>query len=652
MKYYKDLIEQLNNATKAYDEGRPYMSDYEWDKLYYELVEYEKIHGFSLPDSPTRSIHYEVVNELTKVAHTSPMLSLDKTKSLDELNQFIGGRPCFLSLKLDGLTCRLTYENGRLARAETRGNGVIGEDITHNARVISSIPTKLSVPANVIIDGEIICTDKDFAPFAAEYKNSRNFAAGSIRLLDSKECAKRNLTFVAWEVVDGIANNSATARLTMLSCYSGRFISVPLTYLGDSNSIVDENTIEQMQDKAKCKGYPIDGLVLKYDNIEYGKTLGMTAHHRRDGLAFKFFDESYPTTLKDIEWSMGRTGVLTPVAVFDPIDIDGSTVSRANMFNIGVMYETLQCLPSKNGIQPIVPQIVYVYKANSIIPQISSSEMPDADVEWHFVPIPTQCPCCGGATAITADCNTSVLKCKNSLCEGLLINRLDHFCSKDRGLDIKGLSKNTLEKLIEWGWVSCLLDLYFLHEHKIEWINKPGFGEASVNKILDAIEASRTATLNAFICSLGIPHIGRTISKQLLEIVDSYEDFRNKIDTGYDFSSHAGFGYEKSQAILDFDYHEADQLARLVIITKPEEEKKETTLAGSCFCITGKLHSVKNREELVDIITQHGGKFVKSVSKKVNFLINNDASSTSAKNKEAAALGIPVITEEDFYKMI
>ena len=654
MKYYKDLINKLNTATKAYDEGKPIMSDREWDALYYELVHYEQIHGFSLPESPTRSISYQVVNELTKVSHSSPMLSLDKTKSIGDLNQFVGDKLCFLSLKLDGLTCRLTYENGKLVRAETRGNGAIGEDITHNARVIHTIPNQLTQNVNLIIDGEIICTDEDFKPFADEYKNSRNFAAGSIRLLDSQECAKRRLTFVAWEVVDGIEDNSLTARLAKLKGLSSRFRIVPFVYLDNNKFIFNEKVIEQMKDVAKNEwGYPIDGLVAKYDDISYGETLGMTAHHRRDGIAFKFFDESYPATLLDIEWSMGRTGVLTPVAIFTPTDIDGSTVSRANMFNLSVMYDTLQCLYHKNGLVPIIPQTVYVYKANSIIPQISSSEMPDSDIEWHFATVPSVCPCCGEPTTIARESNTtSILKCSNPNCEGLLINRLDHFCSKDKGLDIKGLSKATLEKLIEWGWVSCLLDIYSLHIHKSEWINKPGFGEASVSKILNAIEASRNPTLNAFICSLGIPHIGRTISKQLLEIVDSYEDFRNKINGGYDFSSHAGFGYEKSRALLDFDYYEADQLYQLMVINKPEEEKKENTLAGSCFCITGKLHSVKNREALVDIIVQHGGKFVKSVSKNVNYLINNDIASTSSKNKEAKALGIPIITEEDFYKMI
>ena len=649
MEYYKSLVEELNNATRAYDEGNPIMTDAEWDQKYWELVQWEQVNAFALPESPTQQIPYEVVNELVKVEHSSPMLSLDKTKSIEDLNEFVGDRSCFLSLKLDGLTCRLTYAAGRLVRAETRGNGIIGEDITHNARVIKGIPNQLKVPADLIIDGEVICTDKDFEPFAEEYKNSRNFAAGSLRLLDACECAKRNLTFVAWEVVEGMKEDNCfthTDKLLNLTYYSKHFKIVPFIYAMPKNKITQETIDYLVNNLAKIPGLPIDGMVLKYDDIAYGKSLGATAHHWRNGIAYKFFDESYPTTLRSIEWSAGRTGQLTPVAIFDTIEIDGSEVSRASLHNISIMKEL------SGGLQ-YVGDTLHIFKANQIIPQVSKWEHDEDNCKIsNYLTFPTTCPYCGAPTEIRRDQGTAVLYCGGTDCPAMLINRLDHFCSKDKGLDIRGLSKATLEKLIEWGWVNSIIDIYRLERYEKEWTEKPGFGEKSVRKVLDAIQASRNTTLNAFICSLGIPMIGRTISKQLLEIVSSYEDLREKINIGYDFSQHNGFGYEKSRSLLDFDYSEADKLYKLMTIQTPIAEEKKETLDGLVFCITGKLNRVKNREELVSIIEQNGGKFVKSVSKNVKYLINNDNASTTAKNKEAHALGIPIITEEEFFKMI
>ena len=648
MEQYLKLIEELNNATKAYDEGNPTMSDLEWDKKYYQVVDWEKVHKTCSPDSPTQRIDYQVVNELVKVEHTSPMLSLDKTKSLEELNQFMGNRVCFLSLKLDGLTCRLTYAGGRLVRAETRGNGIIGEDITHNARVIPSIPNRLKVPVDLVIDGEIICLKHHFEPFEKEYKNSRNFAAGSIRLLDAKECANRNLTFIAWEVIEGMEEDNCSTfdnKLLNLTSY-GAFWIVPFLYAPPANPI-NQNMIDYLVELAKSQGIPIDGLVLKYCDIEYGRSLGATAHHWRNGIAFKFFDESYPSVLRDIEWGMGRTGQLTPVAIFDPIDIEGATVSRASLHNISILHDTLHG-PGWKG------QNIRIVKRNMIIPQIDWAEENEdlPQVSHQFFVSPRSCPFCGEATKIRSENETKVLYCVNEDCSCRLINRLDHFCSKDKGLDIRGLSKATLEKLIDWGWVNSIFDIYRLEKYRNDWVKQPGFGPVSVDKILAAIQASKTPTLNAFICSLGIPLIGRTISKQLLDIVSSYEDLREKVNNGYDFSQHNGFGYEKSKALLDFDYEEADQLYKLMTIQTPTEEITENKLTGASFCITGKLNRVKNREELVAIIEQNGGRFVKSVSKKVQYLINNDNKSTSAKNKEAQALGIPIITEEEFFKMI
>ena len=623
------------------------MSDLEWDRIYWELVEKEKVAGYALPNSPTQQIHYEVVNSLSKVEHSSPMLSLDKTKDLDELNEFCGNRTAFLSLKLDGLTCRLTYAAGRLVRAETRGNGSIGEDITHNAMVIPSIPKRIQTLDKLIVDGEIICLDNDFVEFQDQYANSRNFAAGSIRLLDSHECEKRKLTFVAWEVVEGFEQtNSAIDRLQGARKLGFHVVPFEIIY----KETITETLVESLKTAAKIGGYPIDGLVAKYDDIAFGRSLGMTAHHRRDGLAFKFFDESAPTTLRDIEWSMGRSGVLTPVAIFDEIELMGSTVSRASLHNIGIMWETLHC---EHG-DPIVPQRVYVYKANEIIPQISKSERLIQEDEYQVLMVPDICPCCGGSTSITFVNDTRVLKCENPACSGRLINKLDHFCGKS-GLDIKGLSKATLEKLIDWGWVNCFADLFKLKEYEAVWKLKPGFGEASVRKILGAIEEARTnSTHEAFISAIGIPMIGKTMVKELVKNgVTTYNQLRNMVCDNYDFSQFSGFGYEKSDSLLRFNYHEADEAYCLMTLVEPrEEEKKGNTLEGKSIVITGTLKTFKNRAELQRVIEAAGGKVVGSVSKNTSYLINNDIESASSKNQTAKRLGVPIITEENFLKLI
>ena len=646
MKYYQDLIEQLNNATKAYDEGKPYMSDKEWDALYWQLVQWEQTNGIALSHSPTQQIHYEVVNELSKVEHDYPMLSLDKTKSLDELNEFCGNRSAFLSLKLDGLTCRLTYVGGRLRRAETRGNGTVGEDITHNAMVIPSIPKHIQTLDKFIVDGEIICLDNDFVEFQGQYANSRNFAAGSIRLLDSHECEKRKLTFVVWEVVEGFdQTNSAVDKLQ--SALKLGFHIVPFETI--EIETINEALVDSLKIVAKIGGYPIDGLVAKYDDITFGRSLGMTAHHRRDGLAFKFFDETVETTLKDIEWTMGRTGVLTPVAIFEPITLEGSTVERASLHNVSILNETLHGWGFKG-------QKVEVFKANMIIPQISFAEKPE-DLPQYTYPWfkrPKECPICGGEVHFKKDGTSVNLVCTNPTCSGKFINQLDHFCGK-KGLDIKGLSTATLEKLVDWGWVTCFADIFNLRHHYTEWIQKPGFGKASVEKLLNAIEyAQYNSTHESFISAIGIPLIGRTMVKELMKNgIATYYVLYNLVQQGQDFSQFSGFGYEKSESLLKFDYTEANKAYALMNFISPEpEEKKENTLEGKSIVITGTLNHFKNRAELQKVIEAAGGKVVGSVSKNTSYLINNDIDSTSSKNQTAKRLGVPIITEEKFLEII
>lgn len=636
----KDLIKLLNKWTKAYDEGHPMVSDEEWDKIYFQLQRLEEKTGIIEPNSPTNKIVYEVKTSLNKVKHNHPMLSLDKTKEWGEFISYFSSlnssKDICHMLKMDGLTCSIRYVNGELVSAETRGNGEIGEDILHNAKVILSIPNKISYKEELIIDGEVICTYANFERFSEEYKNPRNFAAGSIRLLDSKECKNRNLTFVAWNVEKGFEeDNSFCSRLTKLDELG--FTVVPWV------SSFDYDAKDFLVDTAKKMGYPIDGLVARFDDIAYGRSLGATGHHIRSAYAFKFYDELYDTKLIDIEWTMGRTGVLTPVAKFEALDVDGSIISRASLHNLSVMEELLG--------KPYAGQPIKVFKANMIIPQVESAVKQDNN---NHIALPAVCPICGESVeVVVSDSGVKNLMCGNASCEGKLINKLNHFCGK-KGLDIKGLSNATLEKLINWEWVNSLSDIFTLKDYRSEWIQKSGFGVKSVDNILNAIESSKEVTLDKFIASLGIPLIGSTVSKDLMNYISSYEDFREKVDSHFDFSQYEGFAESKTMAIWKYNYNEADKIYHNYIHIK-EEEKAELTqnqksLAGITIVITGKLTLHKNRSELQSKIENAGGKVVGSISKNVKFLINNDIESTSSKNMTAKRLRIPIISEEDFIK--
>lgn len=638
-----NLVDYLNKCTVAYDEGNPIITDKEWDTLYFELQDLEEKTGIILKNSPTQVIHYETVNALKKVTHNHKMLSLEKTKDLDVIKNFIGDKDYIAMCKMDGLTCSLTYKNGKLVAAETRGNGIVGEDILHNAMVIPSIPKRIKYQDELVVDGEIICTYQDFEMFASDYKNPRNFAAGSIRLLDPRECEKRNLTYVAWDVLKGYPQMDTV--LDKLNQLVFEHFEVVPWEKGDLDTCV-----ESLKLTAQCLSYPIDGCVFKFNDITYGRSLGETAHHFKNAIAYKFYDETYPTILRDIEWTMGRTGVLTPVAVFDTVDIDGSDVSRASLHNLSVMWETLKCLPAAAGLMPLRGQVVDVFKSNMIIPQISSSSMENLKEDmWEFIEIPTVCPVCGGKVIHRTDIDSTVLYCTNEQCEGKLINRLDHFCGK-KGLDIKGLSKATLEKLIDWGWVNDYISIFELHQYEKEWIKQPGFGIKSVSNILNAINASKECELHSFIASLGIPLIGTSAAKVLANTFNTWQEFIQAVESGYHFYDINGFGWEMHSAITSFNYNEAKILAQRFLsfksITKNEE--KSVSLEGLTFVITGKLIHFKNRDEIKDLIESLGGKVTGSVSKNTNYLINNDINSTSSKNKTAQSLGIPIVSEEMF----
>ena len=635
----RELIDTLNYHTKLYDEGHSEISDREWDVLYFILVQLEAETGLYFEDSPTQRIHFQEVSKLNKVEHNHPMLSLDKTKEISEIESFIRNKDFIAMSKLDGLTCSLKYVDGKLVGAETRGNGVIGEDILHNALVIKSIPNKIAYDKELIIDGEIICTYDNFERFSTEYKNPRNFASGSIRLLDSKECSTRNLTFVAWDVIKGLDEDVLIGKLDTLEIYG--FITVPF-YFGNDNV---ETIVEYIKDKSQKLSYPIDGVVFKYNQCDEYNAAGRTDHHFKGGIAYKFYDEEYETTLKDIEWTMGRTGVLTPVAIFEPVDADGSIIEKASLHNVSVAHDTLGglCFGWKN-------QKISVFKANMIIPQISKAEVDDERTKEYFT-LPYACPVCGGDVEVKKEVDSEMLYCVNPQCEGKLVNRIEHFFGK-KGLDAKGISKATISKLIDLGWVTRIADVFDLSRYASEWKNLPGFGEKSVSNILGSIETCRNCDLESAIAGIGIPLVGRTVARDLAKRFANYGAFKENIEGSFDFSTIGGYGYEMNKSLKTFDYSELDYIVENYLIFKEEKnEENEQSLEGLTFCVTGKVSIFKNRDELSAFIESKGGKVTGSVSKNTNYLINNDTESTSAKNKKAKELNIKIIGEQTFMDM-
>lgn len=636
----RELIDKLNYYTYLYDIGKPKITDKEWDDLYFELEKMEKESGVVYPDSPTQAINYQVVNNLKKVEHNHKMLSLAKTKDLHEISVMFDKTDFLVMGKLDGLTCSLRYLNGELVSAETRGNSLIGEDITHNAQVIPSIPKTIPYKDELVVDGEVVCLKENFKFFSREYKNPRNFAAGSIRLLDAKECAKRRLSFVAWDMITGYPEEDIfSKRLELLKSLG--FLVVP--WIKD-HVIYAANTIK---DYCLAQGYPIDGIVFKFESVSYGKSLGETIHHARNAIAYKFYDEIYKSTLMDIKWSMGRTGVLTPIAIFEPVDIDGSTVSRANLHNLSVMEELLGPNPHKG--QPIM-----VEKSNMIIPQVVSAEKTEPQGVLYYkqfpvIEIPTVCPICGKPVINkVSDTNSVDLFCPNPSCGGKLINQIEHFFGK-KGLEAKGLSKATFDKLISWGWVKSIKDVYFLTNHADEWKQLSGFGEKSVNKILTAIESTKDTTLEKFIGAVGIPLVGTAMARTLAEHFETWEDFRDATKNNFDFTKLEDFGIITDEAIKKFNFTQADEIRKLLTITNP---KKITIpggkLDGKRVVITGKLEHFHNREALQRLIEQNGGIVLSSVTKNVDILVNNDYMSTSTKNVTAKKLRIPILSEDEF----
>lgn len=630
----RELINYLNERTKEYDEGCPTISDAEWDKIYFKLKTLEDFYHIYYPDSPTQSVQYSIATSFEKIAHDPPMLSLAKTKDIGEAKSFVKDRDYIVSLKLDGLSCRLEYNKGRLVSASSRGNGEIGDLVTENVRTCRNVPTQIPYPNHLIIDGEIIITAEDFRPFELEYKNPRNLAAGSLKLLDSAECAKRHLSFVAWDVLSN-GPGVLSGRLNVLSGWG--FTTVPYV-VNDFDKAYAE-----LPEIAKSLGYPIDGLVIKYDEVKYYRSLGATSHHPSGALSLKFYDELYETTLKRIDYQVGRSGQITPIAIFDSVDTGDSTIEKASLSNDSVLYATL-------GV-PYIGQRLWVSKRNCIIPYVERADKESRPNDDNlYISSISACPVCGSPILIKSDGESDILYCSNSECEGRILNKLKHFVSK-AGLDIKGLSEQTLNKLLDWNWIESAADIFKLQEHRNEWIQKPGFGIKSVDNILNAIESSRKNKLDKFIAALGIPLIGTSAAKVLANQFGTWEFFIEAVNNDFKFYTLPDFGPEAHSAIINFNYEEANNIYNQYLTLESVSSTSGTKpLEGLTFVITGSLSIVKNREELKQRIEEAGGKVVGSISKKTNYLITNNSESGSAKAETAKKLGVPILSEESFLK--
>ena len=639
----QNLVNELNKYRDAYyNHNESLISDKQYDELFDELQQLEQVSGVIFANSPTHTVGYDVQDKLNKVKHDHPMLSLNKTKEVKDVIKFAKSKPIIAMLKMDGLTCSLHYDkNGNLVKAETRGNGEIGEDILANAKQLKNIPLHINnhgIPFTV--DGEVIVDYTTFNKLNVngDYSHPRNLASGSIRQLDTKITADRNLKFIAWKVIEGVELKSFSKTLESAK-YLG-FEVVPYTII----TTVRENSlnisIEELKSIAKSHEYPIDGLVFSYEDIEYGNSLGMTAHHPAHSFAFKFYDDCYETILHDIEWNTTRTGIVAPVAIFDPVDLDGAITTRATLHNISIMKE----------LELGIGDTITVYRANAVIPKIDDNITRSNSYEF-----PTVCPCCGKPLELRKDGIAEILYCVNNDCPAKIINQFEHFASK-AGMNIEGLSEATLEKFIDHGFINCYKDLYHLDSHEEEILKLEGFGKRSYEKLLKAVEASREVKLENFIYAFGIDQLGKSASKTIANTFNTLNAFLTAVRNHYDFTQLTDFGPAANKAIYDFFTEEnismVEELASEMKFI--ETEKLNNTndfIAGKIFVVTGKFERM-SRSEIEQIITEHGGKLSGSVSTKTSFLLTNDTGSGSSKNKKAMELGIPTMSEEEFFAQL
>ena len=629
----KELVKLLNSASDIYyNTSDTVMTDFEFDSLLKELSELEKETGFIMTTSPTHNVGYEVKSELKKIKHNHPMLSLSKTKNWNEFIRYFGSKDVIGMVKMDGITGSLHYINGELVSAETRGNGEIGEDIFHNIKTVKTVPQKIPYKDELIVDGEIICTYDDFKPFASEYKNPRNFASGSIRLLDSNECAKRPLTFVAWNVIKGFEGENSFLKKLYLIEKQG-FTVVPWT------SSFDWDAKDFLIEQAKKYGYPIDGLVGRFDDIKYGESLGATSHHSNAAYAFKFGDETYETTLRGVEWNTTRTGIIAPVAIFDEVDLDGALTTRATLHNLSIIEQ----------LELGIGDTITVYRSNMVIPKIG-----DNLTRSNTLKIPTTCPCCGKPTEVKYTDNSKVLMCTNPDCAAKKLARFTHFVSR-KCMNIDGLSERTLEALISNNLIKNFRDIYHLNEHLDKLYTIDGMGKKSVENLLNSIEKSRDVKLENFIAALGIDGVGLSVAKTISDYFNGdFVEFNNAFWNKFDFTKLNDIGSTTAKSIdVYMANHSEDvyNLASEMHFLQHESKKIENNpFIGKNICVTGKLNNF-TRDSINEKIASLGAKAVSSVSKTTDFLITNEASG-STKYKKAMDLNIPIISEEDFINMI
>ena len=647
------MISILNEASEAYyNTGNPIMTDEQFDARLADLKQFEEETGIVFSHSPTQRVGAKVLNELTEVTHTYPMLSLDKCHTVAELLKFINNKETVASIKLDGLTCRLTYENGLLVRAESRGNGIIGSDITEHIKQFKNVPFKIKKEGTYTIDGEVIITKQDFEEINEdnEYKNPRNLAAGTLSALDTSLVEQRRLRFLGWDIIEG-GTNSLKDNLNEAKELS--FDIVPFWVNSNSTNALNpknlQSNIDYVFDYAEDNGFPCDGVVFKFNDIEYGKSLGQTSHHFKNGIAYKRKDDTYKTKLVDIDWTMGKTGTLTPTAIFEPVEIDGTTVERASVHNISILTK----------LDLHIGDTIEIFKANMIIPQIkrnvSADERMALDKEPDYIVIPSVCPVCGGVAEIKQDNDSKVLVCTNDNCKGKLLGKLTHFVSKN-AINVDGLSEQTLEKFIELGWLTCFEDIFTLKDHFTELVKLDGFGETSVTKLLDAIETSKNTTLDRFIYALSIPLIGRSASKTISKFFDGdFGVFYRAFTNPFDWTALDDFGETMSESIVNYATNNCNMVRNLAwrfTFEKPQATSNSNRLEGLTFVITGSLEHFANRDEAKEKIEHLGGKVSGSVSAKTSYLVNNDVNSTSGKNKKAKELGISIINEEELIRML
>lgn len=663
-----ELVEYLNVCRDAYyNLNKPIITDKQYDDLFDELVKLEEESGIILSNSPTQTVGYTAVSEFKKVKHHKPLLSLDKTKSYDDIVKFQNCKNVLYMHKLDGLTIQLTYEEGKLTLAETRGDGVIGEDITNNAKTFIGVPKQIPVKGTIRITGEAIINKADFERINeslssdTKYANPRNLASGSVRQLDSKVCASRKVRFIVWNANDLSSNGTMIDGL--LTAYKYGFNIVEYW---DSKEQKDSDyvktTFNNMKGLAEKRGIPIDGIVVMFNDIKYGESLGRTSHHFKNGIAFKFYDEGDTAIIENIEYTIGKTGVLTPTAVFSPVELCGTTVTRASLHNISIMKQ----LNIKIGDE------VEVYKANEIIPQIRVNNTKHSFEDAYRQTVPLQCPYCGSNTKIDTTIiwinksrnekkEVSVLKCTNNECKGKLLKKFTAFVSK-QAMDIKGLSEATIQKFIDLGYLKTYSDIYTVCDtYKNDICSMSGFGEKAVSNLMDAIEASKNTTLDRVLVALNIEGVGTNVAKVISDhFTGDVEKLKDGIRAGTLYSKLSfihGLGDYVATNFSEY-FNDKDSLSEFnnllsyLNLNKVTEQKTGSALEGKYFVITGSLTTYKNREELVNIIKANGGTIDSSVKKTTSYLINNDVTSNSSKNKKAKELGVEIISENDFNNML